>query len=143
MSEGKGVGDMSDGWGVKKGVNGYDVESDGTVLPAARFEKGLSAADQTLLLGAVDGLFGPGVGVGPARADFNEDHFAAMASNEVDLGWAGVDVAGKDAQALLSEEFFSQLLCLLTLGSAMGEPIHFSGSHSKTPISATNGPFVV
>ncbi len=126
MSEGKGVGDVSYVWGVDGRVNGYDVESDGTVLPAAGLEKGLSSTDQTLLLGAVDGLFGPDVGFGPATADFNEDHFAAMASDQVDLGWAGVDVAGQDAQAFLSEEFFSQLLCLLTLGSAMGEPIHLS-----------------
>ncbi len=115
---------MSYDWGTKKGVNGYDVESDGTILPAARLEKGLSAADKALLLGAVDGLFGPGVGIGPATADFNEDEFAPMASNEVDLGWAGVDVAGQDAQALFFEEFFGQLLPLLTLGGAMGEPIH-------------------
>ena len=45
MSEGKGVGDISYDWGVKKGVDGYDVESDGTVLPAAGLEKGLSSTD--------------------------------------------------------------------------------------------------
>ena len=47
-----------------------------------------------------------------------------MASNQINLGWTGVDVASQNAQALFFEEFLGQLLALLTLGGAMAAPIH-------------------
>ena len=106
MSEGKGVGDMSDGWGVEESVDGYDVEACGAIEPTLGFHEGLGTADDSFLLGAVYGLLGLGVVIRPVAADFEEDELSAVASDEVDLGWAGVDVAGKDAQALFFEEFF-------------------------------------
>ena len=96
---------MSDGWGVKEAINGDDVESGGPFEPTFGFHKGLGSADNALLLGAVDGFFGPGVGIGPAAANFDKNKLSAMASNQIDLGWAGVDVAGQNAQALFFEEF--------------------------------------
>ena len=63
MSERKSVRVVSDGGGVEESVDSYDVEADGAILPAAGLEKGLSAADDSLLLGAVDGLLGGSVGI--------------------------------------------------------------------------------
>ena len=115
---------MADVGRVGEGIDSHDVEAGGAILPAAGFEKGLGPADQPLLLGAVDGLFRSGVGVGPAAADFDKDQNPTVASYEVYLGQAGVDVPGQDAQTLLAEEFFSQLLSLATLFGAVGDMGH-------------------
>ena len=120
---------MSNSRRISEAIDGYYVEAGRDVFPAAGFHVGFGSADQTLLLAKVHCFFRGGVGLGPAAADLDENEDATIAGDQIDLGWSGVDIAGKNAQTFFSEEFLGQFLALLAFLSTVR-----SLSHSEVKI---------